>query len=111
MTQFPAFLDALPTFEHSEEVVLTTDKASTLMSDIQASLPAVGLGPARAMTLPSAASSPTTAGGLSSAGIFGSYGSGSSGFASAGRQDTARLGSLQGARRIRSTTATRDPVL
>jgi hypothetical protein len=101
----------LPTFEHSEEVVLTTDRASTLMSDIQASLPAVGLSPARTMSLLSAANSPITAGGSSSTGNFGSYGSGGSGLAGSGRQDTARAGSLQGSRRIRSTAPTGNPIL
>jgi hypothetical protein len=112
MELFPAFLESLPTFEHSEEIVLTTDKVSTLMSDIEASLPAVALGHARAMTLASTRSSPTTTTGDSaSTGIFGSYGSGSSGLAGAGRQDTTRPDSLHDARRIRSAAAGRNPVL
>lgn len=112
MAQFPTFLESLPTFEHSEEIVLTTDKVSTLMSEIESSLPAVGLGRARAMTLASTRSSPTTTNGdSSSTGIFGSYGSGSSGLAGAGRQDTARPDSLHEARRIHSAAAGRTPVL
>jgi hypothetical protein len=110
MAQFPAFLESLPTFEHSEEVVLTTDKVSTLMSDIEANLPAAGLGHTGAMALGSTGISPTTTADPSSPGILGSYGSGSSGLAGAGRQDPSRPDSLD-ARRINSASAGRTPVL
>lgn len=45
--EFIAFKDSLPTFEHSVDIVLTTDETSTLLSDAEARLPARGLGHAR----------------------------------------------------------------
>jgi hypothetical protein len=44
-SEFATFKDMLPTIQHSEEIVLTTDKRSTLLSDVEARLPAKGLRP------------------------------------------------------------------
>jgi hypothetical protein len=43
-SEFTNFKDTLPTFEHSEEIVLTTDETTTLLIDTEARLPARGLG-------------------------------------------------------------------
>jgi hypothetical protein len=42
-SEFTAFKDTLPTFEHSVDIVLTTDETSTLLSEAEARLPARGL--------------------------------------------------------------------
>ena len=42
-SEFAAFKETLPTFEHSVDIVLTTDETSTLLSDAEARLPARGL--------------------------------------------------------------------
>ncbi|KAG8829924.1 hypothetical protein FRC17_005784 [Serendipita sp. 399] len=43
LAEFSTFHDTLPHFEHSEEIILTTDSFSTLLNESAASRPAVGL--------------------------------------------------------------------
>ncbi|KAG9053538.1 hypothetical protein FS842_007916 [Serendipita sp. 407] len=62
LSQFIGFHDALPHFEHSEEIVLTTDSFSTLLNEAAVSRPAIGLRSSRnkTNTLGSQPSTPTS---------------------------------------------------